>query len=115
MTVYLERLGPIITLADGLRIQDLAGGCGRCSKRLAEVIHDPTSTWNEGQVVCLDCSYIAPPTVRPDHHVQVMPAKSAPSKRIGVCRCGRVSMITTARKAAEWAEKHRLEHTRGAA
>lgn len=58
MTV-LRRIGPIYTLLDQLRMQDVDAACSVCGKRVAEVIHDPYGQWNTGQMVCLDCGTVA--------------------------------------------------------
>lgn len=104
---YIERLGPIFDLM-GVRLQDLNAGCPRCGKRVSEVIDDTTGQWNIGQVVCVDCGTAAPAyhasvTV---HEVAVMPSKQAPGKVLAVCRCGRMSMITSRENAQLWADKH---------
>lgn len=39
----------------GLVVQDVSAWCGRCDKRLCEVIHDPTRKWPTSAIVCLDC------------------------------------------------------------
>lgn len=54
----MRRRGPIYDLGDGMRLQDLDGGCTTCGKRLAEVIHDPEHCWAAGWVVCIDCGVV---------------------------------------------------------
>lgn len=51
-------LGRVYDL-DGLVLQDVDAGCGRCGKRLAEVINDPTRRYPTGRLVCIDCGQLA--------------------------------------------------------
>lgn len=51
----LSHLTKAYDLGDGTVLQDVDAGCGRCGKRLAEVIHDPTGQWPTSSLVCVDC------------------------------------------------------------
>lgn len=101
-------IGPVYDLGDGTRLHDIDAGCGTCGKRLAEVIHDPSAQWNAGATVCVDCGTAAPAyhASVTAHHVNIQPSKQAPGKCLAVCRCGRLSMITTREHAQQWADKH---------
>lgn len=97
-------IGPIYTLDDSTRLQDVDSACGRCTKRLAVVLHDPHGCWPQGRLVCIDCGTLAPTYTA--HRVKVQPSKQAPGKALAVCRCGRMSMITSRENAQMWADKH---------
>ena len=44
---------------DGLVLQDVEAGCGRCGKLLAEVVSDATRRYPTGRLVCIDCGQLA--------------------------------------------------------
>lgn len=98
----IKYLGPIYSLEDGSRFQDIDAGCGTCGKRLAEVVHDPSGQWNVEDVVCLDCGTIA--NLRP---FELKASTKVPGRRVAVCMlCPYVSMPTDGDKAAEIALAH---------
>ena len=107
----LERLGPIYDLPDGIRLQDLDGGCGTCGKRLAEVVHDSSARWNAGQIICVDCGTLArlPQPTRPTHDVRVKPSRRAPGLYVAVCTCHRFSMVAHRAYVEQWASRHQQE------
>lgn len=107
------RRGAAYTLDDGLRLWDHDSGCGKCGKRLAEVLHDPSTRWNAGQLVCIDCGTVAPTWVNPEHTVRIVSTRP-PVRRVALCSCHRSSLPTTTEKAQEWANKH-LAENQGAA
>jgi hypothetical protein len=97
----VKRLGPIYDLGNGLRLQDLDGGCGSCGKRLAEVIHDPTACWRSGAVVCIDCGTVA---TQP-----IVKSYRAPGLRVAECLlCRWTSLPTDSGTAARLAMMHQL-------
>lgn len=104
MSITLRVLGPVYDLDDGLRLQDVDAGCGFCGKRLALVIHDPSGSWRQMALVCIDCG-------RESHTEQgpmaIQSSYRAPGKRIACCRlCKWTSMPTSLQGAAGAAQQH---------
>lgn len=82
----LRVIGPIYTLDDQTRLQDVDAGCGTCGKRLAICIHDPHGCWPQGQLVCIDCGTLAP---TPSAHEITIRQYYRSGLVIGFCSCRR--------------------------
>lgn len=112
----IRYLGPVYSLDDGSRFQDLDAGCPTCGKRVCEVVHDASDQWNAGQIVCLDCATTAtlPAEEKPRQPVILRPSWRAPGLRVACCTlCPHSSMPLPMDRAAQWAVKHLAERHAG--
>lgn len=97
------RRGPEYDLL-GLRLVDVTEGCGRCHKRLAEVIHDSDGNLPAGRLYCVDCGTVAPAYDKP---TRLVASRVAPGRHVAVCTlCSYASMPTSLDRAAGFARQH---------
>lgn len=104
----MRRIGPVYNLLDGLRLQDVDGGCPTCGKRLAECIHDPSMQWNAGQIVCIDCGTTVRIPTTPT--VRLKPSWRASGLFLAGCSCGWYSMPLTKAEAERFGANHLATH-----